>query len=72
MVRAATEVITNCPYARRRRLTATTGAMAMLNAYAAVLEQLLRESTIPRLELVECSSNWEGCYRRIENFLSLD
>jgi len=67
----AIEVMTNGPYAQHRHLHGEAGAMAMLSAYHGLLQQLLRESTVPRLELDGCSSDWHGCYRRIDDFLGL-
>lgn len=67
----AIQVMTNCPYARRRQLTGASGAMAMLSAYNALLRQLLATSAVPRLELDGCSSDWQRCYGRIEEFLAL-
>jgi hypothetical protein len=67
----AVELITNCPYARRRQLSGMSGVMTVLQAHAGLLEQLLRDSAIPRLELDACGSNWQQCYQQIDAFLGL-
>jgi thymidylate kinase len=67
----AIEVMTNCPYARHRQLTGGDGALAMLAAYEALLEQLLHDSRLPRIELAGCQRDWQACYERLDAFLSL-
>ena len=67
----AIRVMTNCPYARQRQLTGGPGAMAMLSAYSALLQRLLAESALPRLELDSCGGDWQRCYERIDQFLAL-
>jgi hypothetical protein len=65
----AIEVITNCPYARHRQLTGPAGAAALLGAYHDLLQQLVSESAVRRLEVDGCVCDWEGCYRQIDEFL---
>jgi hypothetical protein len=67
----AIQVITNCPYAHHRQLTGAPGAVALLAAYAAVLDKLLQQSTIPHLKLEGCGHNWDDCYAQLDAFLSL-
>jgi hypothetical protein len=67
----AIDVITGCPYARHRQLSGIDGAMVMLGAYNALVQQLLGESETPRLVLDRCDGHWDGCYARIETFLGL-
>jgi hypothetical protein len=62
---------TNCPYAVNRELAGLEGAMAVLNAYDALLRDLLGRSNLPRLELEHCSENWLACYERLATFLGI-
>jgi hypothetical protein len=65
----AMEVMTNCPYAHHRQLTGPAGAKALLDAYNAVLHELLAESALPRLMLEQCDGHWDACYARLAAFL---
>jgi len=67
----AIEVITNCPYAHRRQLAGASGALAMLSAYADLVDQLLGDSSLPRLELDTANGTWPSRYHRLDEFLSL-
>jgi len=67
----AIEVATNCPYALNRHLAGFEGALALLNAYDALLHTLLSDSIIRRLELEHCSRDWAACYERIATFLGI-
>ncbi len=64
-------VVTKCPYARERRLEGFPGVLTMMRDYKALMDALLRESSLPTLTLEDCSDRWESCYRQIESFLAL-
>jgi hypothetical protein len=67
----ATEVITDCPYARRRELHGTAGALTLMQAYKVMMDDLRQRSHLPTLVLAECAGRWEACHRQIFAFLEV-
>jgi thymidylate kinase len=67
----AIELITDCPYARRRGLVGESGVMALVTAYETVVRELLAMSRLPRLTLTDCMGRWPECHQQISDFLGL-
>jgi thymidylate kinase len=67
----AIELITGCPYARRRGLVGESGVMALVRAYEMLVRDLLMRSRLPRLTLTDCMGRWPECYQQIGDFLRL-
>src|SRR5262249_47793050 len=57
----AIELVTSCPYARRRGLVGTSGVMALISAYEALVRELMVRSCLPRLTLTDCMGRWDAC-----------
>jgi thymidylate kinase len=66
------ELVTNCPYARRRGLVGTSGVMTLMTAYEALVRQLMAGSCLPHLTLTNCMGRWPACYEQLGEFLGLD
>jgi hypothetical protein len=64
-------LVTNCPYGKVRRFEGYQGLLAFIRDYKQIMDTLLRQSSIPRIMLENCSENWDGCYREIANFLEI-
>jgi predicted kinase len=64
-------VATNGPYAVHHQLVGLEGALAVLDAYDALLHDLLGASSLPRLELEHCGQDWPGCHERMAAFLGI-
>jgi hypothetical protein len=67
----AIQLITDCPYARRRGLVGESGVMALVTAYETLVRDLLAMSRLPRLTLIDCIGRWPACYQQIGDFLKL-
>jgi thymidylate kinase len=67
----AIQLITDCPYARRRGLVGESGVMALVTAYEMLVRELLAMSRLPRLTLTDCTGRWPECYQQIADFLRL-
>jgi hypothetical protein len=65
------DVVTHCPYAERRGLTGTSGVQAVVQAYRALLAELLAESRLPRVVLTDCASHWDVCSQQLRAFLAV-
>jgi thymidylate kinase len=66
------ELVTNCPYARRRGLVGASGVMTLMTAYETLVRELLVGSCLPRLTLTDCMGRWPVCYQQMGEFLGLD
>lgn len=67
----AIAVVTTCPYARRRGLHGFDGALTLMRAYKALLDELRGASALPVLVLAECRDQWARCEQRLREFLDL-
>lgn len=67
----ATELITDCPFGRRRGLRGIDGVLEIIGEYTLVVDELLGTSHFPRLILVDCAGRWDDCHRRILDFLEV-
>ncbi len=65
------DLVMHCPYAQARNLSGFEGILFFLREYHQLVHSLLQDSPIPRIILENCSDGWDGCYRRIEDFLGL-
>lgn len=65
------EVATRCPYAQRRGLVGPSGASTLLQTYRGVVTELLGESRLPRVVLMDCASRWDACAEELRAFLAL-
>ncbi len=65
------EVITRSPYAQRRGLVGPSGVLTILQTYQRVVTELLDESRLPRVVLMDCASRWEACAEQLRAFLAL-
>ncbi len=65
------DLVMRCPYAQARKLSGFEGILVFLREYHQLVNTLLKDSQIPRVILENCSDGWDGCYRRIEDFLGL-
>ena len=64
-------LVAQCPYTVARRLEGYAGVLAFMAGYQQLLDALLANSHLPRLDLGNCAGCWDGCYRRIETYLGL-
>ncbi len=67
----AIQLISDCPYARRRELAGESGVMALVTAYEMLVRDLLAMSRLPRLTLTDCTGRWPECYQQLGGFLGL-
>lgn len=67
----AVQLVTECPYGRRRGVHDLEGALIMMSAYKAVMDDLLGDSRLPVQKLEDCAGRWETCYRQIWAFLEI-
>jgi hypothetical protein len=65
------EMATDCPYARRLGLTGLDGAVSVIGAYKALLDDLVAHSRLPRVVLLDCGARWAACYDQMTTFLGL-
>lgn len=67
----AVELLTDCPYARRRDLHGFDGALALMAEYTALLDELRGVTRLPVLVLTDCNGRWQVCEQRILDYLNL-
>jgi hypothetical protein len=68
----AVAVATDCPYASSRGLAGMDGAVAVLRAYKALLDESVVRFPFAKLVLSHCDSRWPDCHAEIRTFLDLD
>jgi len=64
-------LVAHCPYGAARHLVGASGVLAFMRDYKQLTDALLDESCLPRIVLMDCSGEWNRCYRQIETFLDL-
>ena len=67
----AIAVVTECPYASSGRLRGMDGAIAMLRAYKARLDESVARCPFPKLALSACHRRRPDCHAKIHGFLGL-
>ncbi|TAK20158.1 MAG: hypothetical protein EPO26_18860 [Chloroflexota bacterium] len=67
----AVQLVTDCPYGRRRELHDLEGALVFMSAYKAVMDDLLGDSRLLAQKLGDCAGRWEACYQQIWAFLEI-